>query len=151
MEENILGKAKAAMESVKHKVTELKEDFLDEEKKAIVEEYKEKGEAKTKELVETLNNYQKLFIEAGYDINSISASLSIPPDISISFKFLGSVDDDKHTEILERAKENKMVSIIIKSLFKSTEFADTIKIGQMKLKTINITLGLIPKISISIA
>ncbi len=151
MEENILGKAKAAMEAVKTKVTELREDFLDDEKKAIVEEYKEKGEAKTKELIEILNNYQKLFIEAGYDINSINASLSIPPDISISFKFLGAIDENKRSEILERAKENKMVSILIKSLFKSTDFAETIKIGQMKLKSINITLGLIPKISISIS
>ncbi len=34
---------------------------------------------------------------------------------------------------------------------KVTEFAETIKIGQMKLKNINITLSLIPRISISIS
>ncbi len=34
---------------------------------------------------------------------------------------------------------------------KASDFAETVKVGQMKLKSINITLGLIPGISITIS
>jgi len=50
-----------------------------------------------------------------------------------------------------KASESKIASILLNSLFKASNFTESIKIGDMKLKSINITLGLIPGISVSIA
>lgn len=50
-----------------------------------------------------------------------------------------------------KASESKIASILLNSLFKASNFTESIKIGDMKLKSINITLGLILGISVSIA
>ncbi len=151
MSKNLLVKAKASAASVTEKISSLKENLWDDEKAEIINQFKEKAEGKLNEVVETINKYKSLFTEAGYDIKSMSASLSIPPDISMTFASLGAVDKASREDISLRASESKLATIMLKSLFKASDFADTVKVGQMKLKSINITLGLIPGISITIS
>ena len=141
MAEDLFDKAKAAAASVAEKITSIKEMLWDEEK----------AEGKINEVTETINKYKFLFTEAGYEVNSLNASLGLPPEISLSFLFLGAVDKAGRKNILSQATESKLVTILLKSLFKASDFAETIKIGEMKLKSINITLGLIPGISITIS
>jgi hypothetical protein len=149
MGDSILDKAKLSIESAKEKLNTAKENLFDDEKKAIIEQFRDSGQEKIKETLTTFNQYSSLFKEAGYDLSSINASVSIPPDISISFKYLDSAPVEKRDELISKAKENKIAVIILKSLFKASDFSESIKMGNFKLKTINIKLGLIPGISIS--
>ena len=151
MSEDLFKKAKAAASSVTEKISNLKENLWDDEKAEIINQFKDKAEGKLNEVVETINKYKSLFTEAGYDIQGLNASLSIPPDISMTFAFLGAVDKALRDDILSRASESKLATIMLKSLFKASDFAETVKVGQMKLKSIDITLGLIPGISITIS
>jgi hypothetical protein len=136
---------------VTEKISNLKENLWDDEKSEIINQFKEEAEGKLNEVVDTINKYKSLFTEAGYDINSMNASLSIPPDISMTFTFLGAVDKAKREDIFSRASESKLATIMLKSLFKASDFAETVKVGQMKLKSIDIILGLIPGISVTIS
>jgi hypothetical protein len=61
------------------------------------------------------------------------------------------VDDIKRKEIEIKVAENKLASILLSSLFKASDFAEKIKVGELKLKTINIKLGLIPSINVSLS
>ena len=149
MNESIISKAKKTLEISKVKLGDLRESFFDDAKKEIIDQFKDSGQDKIKETLTTFNQYSSLFKESGYEISSINASVSIPPDISISFKCLDTIAMEKREELLEKAKENKIAAIILKSLFKASDFSDTIKMGSFKLKTINIKLGLIPSISVS--
>lgn len=149
MSESILDKAKASMESAKEKLNTAKENLFDDEKREIIEQFKGSGQEKIKETLTTFNKYSSLFKEAGYDLSSISASVSIPPDISISFKYLDSAPVEKREELIGKAKDNKIAIIILKSLFKASDFSESLKMGDFRLKTINVKLGLIPGISIS--
>ena len=123
--------------------------MFDDEKKEIVANFKDSGQEKIKDTLLTFNQYSLLFKEAGYELSSINASVSIPPDISISFKCLDSIPVEKRHDLLEQAKENKIALIILRSLFKASDFSEAMKIGSFKLKSINMKLGLIPSISIS--
>jgi len=149
MGDSILDKAKATLELSKVKLNDLKESFFDDAKKEIIEQFKDSGQEKIKETLTTFNQYSSLFKESGYEIGSINASVSVPPDISISFKCLDTVAVEKREELLEKAKGNKITVIILISLFKASDFSETLKMGSFKLKTINIKLGLIPGISVS--
>jgi uncharacterized protein (UPF0210 family) len=151
MADNILDSAKASLESAKEKIRSVTENLFDDEEKEIIGQFKSSGQEKIKETLTTFNQYSSLFKESGYEISSINASVSIPPDISINFKCLDSVAVEKREELLEKAKENKIAVIILISLFKASDFSETIKMGNFKLKTINIKLGLIPSISVSFA
>jgi hypothetical protein len=149
MSESIFDKAKKTLELSKVKLGDLKESFFDDANKEIIEQFNDSGQEKIKETLTTFNQYSSLFKESGYEISSINASVSIPPDISISFKCLDSIAVERREELLEKANENKIAMIILISLFKASDFSDTIKMGSFKLKTINIKLGLIPSISVT--
>lgn len=149
MSENILDLAKSSIESVKGKIHDVKENLFDDEKKEIIEHFNDSGQEKIMETLSVFNQFASLFKEAGYDLNSINASVSIPPDISISFKYLDSAPVELRDELISKVQENKIAVIILKSLFKASDFSEALKIGNFKLKTINIKLGLIPSISVS--
>ncbi len=151
MGENILDKAKAAAQSLTEKVTNFSEIFGDSDKAEIVNLFKGISGDKVQEMFVNIDKFKTLFYEAGYDIGGISVSLGLPPDISITFKFLGSVDETKRKEITVKVLENKIASIILSSLFRASDFAENIRVGEMKLKSINIKLGLIPSISVSLS
>lgn len=149
MADSILDKAKATMESAKEKLNTVKENLFDDEKKEIIEQFKGSGQEKIKEILETFNQFSSLFKESGYELGAINVSVSVPPDISVSFKVVDTIAIEKREELLKRAKENKITAIILISLFKASDFSENIKMGNYKLKTINIKLGLIPGISVS--
>ena len=151
MSDNILDKAKAAAQSIKTRVTNLNEAFGDSDKDEIINQFKERGADKVEEVFSIVDQFKSLFYEAGYEVGGINVSLGLPPDISISFNFLGSVDDVKRNEIGLKVAENKLASIILNSLFKASDFTEKIKVGEMNLKSIDITLSLIPSISVSLS
>lgn len=150
MTEGILDKAKSLSDSLKDKVTGLNEFMIENDKNEIISLFKEKGVSKIDEIFETIDRYRSVFTDAGYQIGGINSSLGIPPDITIVFKFLGTIDTEKRKLVLEEAEENKLVIIILESLFKASDFSEKIKVGELTLKTINVKLGLIPAISIAL-
>ena len=149
MTDNIFDSAKASLESAKEKIKSVTENLFDDEEKEIIEQFKSSGQDKIKESFSTFSEYASLFKEAGYEIGSINANVSLPPEISVTFKYLDSAPVDKREGLIQKAKENKVAVIILKSLFKASDFSESIKLGSYKLKTINVKLGLIPGISIS--
>jgi len=151
MGDGILDKAKLSVESAKEKIKNVTGNLFDDEEKEIIEQFKSSGQDKIKETFSTFSEYASLFKEAGYEIGSINANVSLPPEISITFKYLDSAPVEKREGLIERAKDNKVAVIILKSLFKASDYSEAMKIGSFKLKTINIKLGLIPGISVSLS
>jgi hypothetical protein len=149
MVDNILDSAKASLDAAKEKIKSVAENLFDDEEKEIIEQFKSSGQEKMKETLSTFTEYASLFKEAGYEIGSINANVSLPPEISITFKYLDSAPLEKRDALIQQAKNNKVAVIILKSLFKASDFSESIKMGNFKLKTINVKLGLIPGISIS--
>ena len=84
MTENLMDKAKAAAHTLKLKVAGFNEILADSDRHEITARFKEKGEEKVEEIILLLQKYKSVFTEAGYEIGGITASVSIPPDISIS-------------------------------------------------------------------
>ena len=147
----MIGKAKESLASVREKLSDLKSNLWDTEKNEIINEFKEKGESKVNEILEMMSNYTSLFKEAGYEPVGIHASLGLPPEISVEFKCLPAISLEKRKNILKKSSDCKMASILLQSLFKASDFSATVRVGKFKLKTIKITLGLIPGIGISLS
>lgn len=149
MELNILDKVKDSTQSFKDKIVEFKDDFLSDEQGEIIKEFKDGGVKKITGLLESINESNSIFVRTGYELDSINASLGLPPALTLSFQYKNQISDDERAQILEAAKENKMISIIVSCLFKADEFYEKIKMGNYKLTTVNITLGLTPAVSVS--
>jgi hypothetical protein len=145
----ILEKAKETLSTAKDSLTDFKDILLDEDKKEIAAQFKDSSQTKVKDFLSTLNEYGGLFKDAGYEISGINASISIPPDISISFNCLTEIPADEREKILAKAEKNNLALIIVKSLFKASDFSDAVKIGEFRLRHITLKLGIIPGITIS--
>ena len=81
MVDNILDSAKASLESAKEKIKSVTENLFDDEEKEIIEQFKSSGQEKMIATLSTFTEYASLFKEAGYDIGSINANVSLPPEI----------------------------------------------------------------------
>jgi hypothetical protein len=149
MANNILDSAKASLGSAKEKIKNVTENMFDDDEKEIIEQFKSSGQDKLIDSLSTFSEYAAIFKEAGYELSSINANVSLPPEISVTFKYLDSASVEKRDGLIQKAKDNKVAVIILKSLFKASDFSESIKIGNYKLKSINVKLGLIPGISVS--
>lgn len=118
MEKSLKEKAQASIESIKGKVNALKEDWWDADRQEIIKQFKESGENRASELLENINSYKNVFKDAGYKLDSINLSVALPPNISLTFKCTKILKDSERQVYLEKVENNKMVSIILKSLFK---------------------------------
>jgi len=149
MANNILDSAKASLGSAKEKIKNVTDNLFNDEEKEIIEQFKSSGQDKLIDSLSTFSENAALFKEAGYELGSINANVSLPPEISVTFKYLDSASVEKRDGLVQKAKDNKVAVIILKSLFKASDFSESIKIGNYKLKSINVKLGLIPGISVS--
>ena len=149
MANNILDSAKASLGSAKEKIKNVTDNLFNDEEKEIIEQFKSSGQDKLIDSLSTFSEYAAIFKEAGYELGSINANVSLPPEISVTFKYLDSASVEKRDGLIQKAKDNKVAVIILKSLFKASDFSESIKIGNYKLKSINVKLGLIPGISVS--
>lgn len=149
MEGSIFDKVKNSTENLKSKITELKDDIWNEEQASIIQEFKDGGTAKVKSVLENMNNSGLLFLKSGYELQTVSVNLGLPPVIVASFHYNNKITDEERAALLEDTKDQKIIQLIIKCLLKAEDFYDLVSVGNYGLGSVNITLGLTPGITIN--
>ncbi|MDP4115914.1 MAG: hypothetical protein Q8903_07260 [Bacteroidota bacterium] len=149
METDLFKKVKDSTENLKSKITDLKDDVWNEEQSSIIQEFKDGGTSKVKSVLENINNSGLLFLKSGYELQTVSVNLGIPPVIVASFHYNNKITDEERTQLLEDIKDQKIIQLIIKCLLKAEDFYDLVSLGNYGLGGVNITLGLTPGITIN--
>ena len=147
--EAILNKVIETASTISEKVDEIKEDIWGEEQKLIIEEFRESGSQKVKDILNNLNNSSELFDRAGFHLSNLNISLGIPPEISSDFKAIKIITMEERETLINEVADNRIVTLVMKCLFKANDFYDKIKFGTYKLDVVNITLGLTPGINMN--
>ena len=147
--EAILNKVIETASTISEKVDEIKEDIWGEEQKLIIEEFRESGSQKVKDILNNLNNSSELFDRAGFHLSNLNISLGIPPEISSDFKAIKIITMEERETLISEVADNRIVTLVMKCLFKANDFYDKIKFGTYKLDVVNITLGLTPGINMN--
>lgn len=137
---------KETAENISEKVDEFKENIWGEEQQLIISEFKENPVDKVKSTLENLNNSTELFEKSGFKLEGMEISLGLPPEIIVEFTATKNISAEEKKQMLTEAGENRIVKIILTCLFKAEDYYEKIKFGSYKIKSINITLGLIPGI-----
>lgn len=146
--EDLVQKAKQSAENLKDKISDIKVDILGEDTKVIVDEFKETGSNKIQEITDMLDDSKNYITRSGYEIASIGIVLGVPPKINLTFNYKTSVTDDEREKLLLEVASNKILLIILKSLFKAGDFYNSAKFKGYKLSSVDISLGLTPGVSI---
>ncbi len=147
--EAILNKVIETASTISEKVDEIKEDIWGEEQKLIIEEFRESSSQKVKDILNNLNNSSELFDRAGFHLSNLNISLGIPPEISSDFKAIKIITMEERETLISEVADNRIVTLVMKCLFKANDFYDKIKFGTYKLDVVNITLGLTPGINMN--
>ena len=147
--EAILNKVIETASTISEKVDEIKEDIWGEEQKLIIEEFRESSSQKVKDILNNLNNSSELFDRAGFHLSNLNISLGIPPEISSDFKAIKIITMEERETLISEVADNRIVTLVMKCLFKANDFYDKIKFGTCKLDVVNITLGLTPGINMN--
>ena len=147
--EDLIEKAKESASAITDKLAEIKENLIGEESKAIMDEFREAGSSKVKEIVEMLEDSKNYITRSGYELNSAHVSLGLPPEIGLSFNYKSEVGEAERTQLIEEVKDRKVLSIILKCLFKAGDFHKSAQFKEYKLGSVDISLGLTPGVNIN--
>jgi len=149
MPDNIFSKVKESTSSIKDKMSDLKEDIWGEEQKQIIQEFKDSGIVKIKEVLENIGGSSTIFLQSGYELKDVSINLGIPPVIVSTFHFIKDIPEEEQRKVLEETKKSTLIHLIITCLLKASNYFDKIKIGDYKMNSVSISLGLTPGININ--
>ena len=149
MADNIFSKVKESASAIKDKVSNLKEDIWGEEQKQIIQEFKDSGTAKIKEVLENIGGSSAIFLQSGYELKDVSINLGIPPVIASTFSFIKDISEEEQKKVLEETKKSPLIHLIISCLLKASNYFDKIKVGSYKMTSVSISLGLTPGVNIN--
>jgi hypothetical protein len=147
--DDLIEKAKDSASTLTEKISELTNNLIGDESQIIMDEFKDAGANKVKEIVNNIEASKIYVTRAGYELISFNVSLGLPPQISLSFKYQSEVSADDKKKLLEEVEERKVLSVILRCLFKAGDFYTSAKFKEYKLGSVNISLGLTPGVNIN--
>lgn len=146
---SIIDIAKETVSTIAEKVIEVKEDMFGDEQSAILSEFREASMNKIHNSMTNISNSLGLLSKSGYNFKSMNVSLGIPPSLSTQFLYEREISNEEKEALLEEVKDNRIIEIILKCLFKANDFYHSVNIGSYKIDKVTITLGLTPGMSIN--
>ena len=142
MADNIFSKVKDSASALKDKVSDLKENIWGDEHKQIIKEFKDSGSDKIKEVLENIGGSAEIFLQSGYELNNVSINMGLPPEIVTTFHFIKDISVEEQNKVLEESKKSSIINLIVSCLLKASDYFDKIKVGDYKMSSVSITLGL---------
>ena len=82
-------------------------------------------------------------------MKDVSINLGIPPVISSTFRFIKDISEEEQKKVLEETKKSPLIHLIISCLLKASNYFDKIKVGNYKMTSVSISLGLTPGVNIN--
>ena len=146
---DLIEKAKDSASTITNKISDLKGNLIGDESKAIMDEFKDAGTNKTKEIADMLEESKSYITRAGYELSSLHVSLGLPPQIVLSFNYKSEIGDEERKKLLEEVEGRRVLSIILKCLLKAGDFYKSAKFKEYRLGSVDISLGLTPGVNIN--
>lgn len=144
MTDNIFSKARESVSVMKDKMSD-----WGEEQKKITQEFRDSGVDKIKEVLESIGGSSAIFLQSGYELRNVNLNLGIPPLIVATFHFLKDISEEEQKKVLEETQKSAIIHLIITCLLKASDYFDKIKVGDYKMNSVAISLGLAPGININ--
>ncbi|MCP3675071.1 MAG: hypothetical protein GY829_11470 [Gammaproteobacteria bacterium] len=87
-----------------------------------------------------------LIESAGFRIKDMEIELSIIPKLIPHFEKIANTDNETRLSIIEQVKDKRLVSLLLKALFKADNFQQSLKMGPLEFAGIEIEITAIPAI-----
>lgn len=115
-----------------------------EKGKKVVDNVKDGAASKLEKTIADLNESLPIIEEAGYIMNKLDVDISLLPRLFAHFYQVKTVSEEKQTELLERVEGRKLITMLLKALFKASTLREKIKIKDMEYQEVAVEIGLTP-------
>ena len=101
---------------------------------------------KVKTIINDFIEAAPLIEAAGFRIRDLEVELSVIPKLIPHFEKLAEIDDKTRTQILDQVKDKRIISLLLKALYKADNFQQSLKMGNLVFAGIEIEITAIPAI-----
>lgn len=136
--EALLGKAEESTQQLK--------DYFSNVGSSLNDSAREKTIQYSNELIQLA----PLIEEVGYRTTGISISVALPPSINFHFENFKEISAEKRNEILQQHADKELFGVIVKALVTADEFQSKLNLGNFKLGSIDLGIGLPPSVNIQL-
>ncbi|HMD14372.1 MAG TPA: hypothetical protein VKI62_07095, partial [Bacteroidota bacterium] len=88
-----------------------------------------------------------IIAETGYRLKGIDMEVSLPPSVEMHFEKFKNISEKKIDQILEANKGKELLTAIVRALVSAEAFHQKLKLGNLLLTDISVSLGLPPKVT----
>ena len=99
-------------------------------------------------LVADINSALPILSEHGYKMNEFEIELGLVPSIKPHFLIAEELTDEKQEEILKEIGNNKIATLLVKSLAQAGKLQKSIKVGELKFAEVEIEASVPPKVTL---
>ena len=127
-------------------------DKAKEVQSSVAEKIAETSEAaqeKVRDKLNELNSLLPCIRELGYSVDSVQIGIGLLPDVGIDVSGLAkTMDEATYERVLEEQKENKVISLILRTLHTASSWQQKVHLMEMISDQATITLGIPPKMTL---
>ncbi len=113
-----------------------------------VTDIKESGTDLMNDKIEEITGSLQIVNRSGFSLKDINVSLGIPPEIGGTFVFNREVPDEEWEKLFAETEDKQTLNALLRSLFKAQDMAEKMKLGNFKLDSVSIVLGIPPGIGL---
>jgi len=113
-----------------------------------VDDLKTDSEEKMMESLEQIQEAERVFKEAGYQLHAVELEMGFNPKVVAVLRRESKVSSRKQERLLKQHENNKVVSTMLKAVFKAEALEDKVHLRRLTFHEVHIELGLVPAVHV---
>ena len=113
-----------------------------------VEDLKTDSEEKMMESLEHIQEAERVFKEAGYLLHAVELEMGFSPKVVTVLRRESEVSERKRERLLKQHEDDKIISTMLKALFKAEALEDKVHLRRLTFHEVHIELGLVPAVHV---
>ena len=115
---------------------------------STVDDLKADSEEKMMESLEKIQDAERVFKEAGYRLQAVRLEMGFNPKVVSVLRRESAINKRKQERLLKQHADNKLLSSMLKSLFKAEALEDKVHLRRLTFHEVNIEVGVVPAVHV---
>ncbi len=115
---------------------------------STVDDLKADSEEKMMESLDKIQDAERVFKEAGYQLHAVKLEMGFNPKVVSVLRRESEISASKQERLLKQHEDNKMLSTMLKSLFKAEALEDKVHLRRLTFHEVHIEVGVVPAVHV---
>ncbi len=115
---------------------------------STVDDLKADSEEKMMESLEKIQDAERVFKEAGYRLQAVRLEMGFNPKVVSVLRRESAINKRKQERLLKQHADNKLLSSMLKSLFKAEALEDKVHLRRLIFHEVHIEVGVVPAVHV---